>query len=548
MNESLQNGHTGVRKWLPMMVLGTAMLVTVFDATLLGVAMVQLTEDFDTDIRTVQLIVTMYALTVGAFMLASGKVGDTIGRRKAYAVGAVIYAAGSALTIVAGNVWVALLGWAILKGIAASLMLPQIEALIPFNYRGKDRALAFAMIGGIGGAGSAIGLIGGGWVTSALSWRYVHAFQLVLIIGAIFGLRYVADSPPGERQRIDVVGALLSIIGLGAIVYGTLQSSQWGFIEPRDSPVEPFGFALTPFVIIGGAVVLWGFVAWQRRQEDLGRAQLLRLTLFQNPQLRGALIVGFAQAVIIGGAMFLFPMYLQVVVGEDALGTGVRLLPLSIALLVASIGAVGFAAQQSPRRIVRVGLLLMLAGLGLAMWAVDTSLRGLRFGIALAVLGLGLGVLASILGALIQGAVGDRDRSEASALSSSSSKVGNAMGTALLGAVLISGLSAAFVDNISTDGRVPSEIAVATAIELDGQVQFVPSSVVEDALNQTDLAPDEASGIIDSFETAEIQALRAALLVAMVVALIALAFTRALSGDKPDVAGEPNDAPTATTT
>ena len=531
-----------------MMVLGTAMLVTVFDATLLGVAMAQLTEDFDTDIRTVQLIVTMYALTVGAFMLASGKVGDTIGRRKAYAVGAVIYAAGSALTIVAGNVWVALLGWAILKGIAASLMLPQIEALIPFNYRGKDRALAFAMIGGIGGAGSAIGLIGGGWVTSALSWRYVHAFQLVLIIGAIFGLRYVADSPPGGRQRIDVVGALLSIIGLGAIVYGTLQSSEWGFIEPRDSPVEPFGFALTPFVIIGGAVVLWGFVAWQRRQEDLGRAQLLKLTLFQNPQLRGALIVGFAQAVIIGGAMFLFPMYLQVVVGEDALGTGVRLLPLSIALLVASIGAVGFAAQQSPRRIVRVGLLFMLAGLGLAMWAVDTSLRGLRFGIALAVLGLGLGVLASILGALIQGAVGDRDRSEASALSSSSSKVGNAMGTALLGAVLISGLSAAFVDNISAEGRVPNEIAAATAIELDGQVQFVPSSVVEDALNQTDLAPEEAAGIIDSFETAEIQALRAALLVAMVVALIALAFTRALSGDKPDVAGEPNEAPTATTT
>ena len=246
--------------------------------------------------------------------------------------------------------------------------------------------------------------------------------------------------------------------------------------------------------------------------------------------------------------MFLFPMYLQVVVGEDALGTGVRLLPLSIALLVASIGAVGFAAQQSPRRIVRVGLLFMLAGLGLAMWAVDTSLRGLRFGIALAVLGLGLGVLASILGALIQGAVGDRDRSEASALSSSSSKVGNAMGTALLGAVLISGLSAAFVDNISAEGRVPDEIAAATAIELDGQVHFVPSSVVEDALNQTDLAPNEVAGIIDSFETAEIQALRAALLVAMVVALIALAFTRALSGDRPHAACEPNDAQTATTT
>ena len=175
------------------------------------------------------------------------------------------------------------------------------------------------------------------------------------------------------------------------------------------------------------------------------------------------------------------------------------------------------------------------------MWAVDTSLNGLRFGIALAVLDLGLGVLASLLGALIQGAVGDRDRSEASALSSASSKVGNAVGTALLGAVLISGLSAAFVDNISSDGRVPDDIAAATSIELEGGVQFVPSSVVEDALNQTDLAPDEAAGILDSFETAEIQALRRALLVAIVVALIALPFTGALSGDRREVAGEPDE-------
>jgi Na+/melibiose symporter-like transporter len=269
---------------------------------------------------------------------------------------------------------------------------------------------------------------------------------------------------------------------------------------------------------------------------------LVRLTLFQNQRLRGALLVGLTQAVIIGGVMFLFPMYLQVVVGEDALGTGVRLLPLSIALLVASIGAVGFAARRAPRGIVRVGLLLMLAGLGLAMWAVDTSLSGLWFGIALAVLGLGLGVLASILGALMQGAVGDRDRSETSSLSNASSKVGNAVGTALLGALLISGLGTAFVDNIHTDGRVPDDIAAAISIELAGGVQFVPSSVVEDALNRTDLAPDVAAGIFDSFETAEIQALRVALLVAMVIALIGLVFTRELSGDRPDMAGEPDEA------
>lgn len=525
-----------MRKWLPIGVLGVAMMVTVFDTALLGVAITQLVEDLNTDVTGVQLLTTTFVLTIGAFLLTSGKIGDIIGRKRAFAVGAVIYAIGSAISVVAVSFWTALIGWAILKGIGAALMYPVIQALIPFNYEEKDRGLAFAMIGGIGGAAAALGLIVGGWVTTAFSWRVVHVVDVVLLVAAVVGLRLVTDSPPVGRQKIDVVGALLSIVGLGLIVYATVQSSVWGFVEPKDSPIEPFGFALTPFVLAAGALVLWGFVAWQHRRKSRGEPRLLRMELLtENRTLRSVLSVDFSQSVVIGGSMFILPMYLQVVVGEDALGTGLRLLPLSIALLFTSIGAASITGRQAPRMVVRVGLFVMAIGLSLALFAVDTTLSGVGFGIAMAVLGFGLGILASVTSAITQGAVGDRDRSEVGGVSASASKLGGAIGVALLGALLISSLSGAFTGNINEDARIPSAIAEDTAIALDDNVQFIPPYAVEEALSQTSLEPEVAAGILDSYETAQIQGMRATLLVAVILTLLAMFFARGLSSEKPRV-------------
>ena len=137
-----------------------------------------------------------------------------------------------------------------------------MAALIAGNFEGKERKVAYAVIGGVAGAGIAIGPILGGWATTELTWRVVFVGEVVIVLGILAMTRFVGDAPrSGPKPRLDVVGAVLSATGLGAVVLGVLQSTTWGWIQPKDSPIEPFGFSLTLFVIAGGGVLLWAFVA-----------------------------------------------------------------------------------------------------------------------------------------------------------------------------------------------------------------------------------------------------------------------------------------------
>ena len=173
-------------------------------------------------------------------MLTGGKIGDIIGRRRAFAIGLVIYGCGSALTAVSQTVPQLAFGWSILEGIGAALVLPALAALIAGNYQGRDRAAAYAVIGGVAGAGIAVGPILGGWATTELSWRVVFLGEVVMVLLILAGLRLLTDAPgPEKKPRLDYLGAVLSASGLGLIVFAMLQASIWGWIQPKDSPVEP---------------------------------------------------------------------------------------------------------------------------------------------------------------------------------------------------------------------------------------------------------------------------------------------------------------------
>ena len=177
----------------------------------------------------------------------------------------------------------------------------------------------------------------GGWATTMLSWRVVFLGEVVIVLGILVMVRFVADAVrSGPKPRLDVVGSILAATGLGAVVLGVLQSTTWGLIEPKESPVEPFGFALTPFVIAGGAALLWAFVAWQRHREAVGRDPLVHLDLLKILPLRAGLMGLFAQNLILMGVFFTIPLYLQLVLGLDALETGIKMLPTSVAMFLAA--------------------------------------------------------------------------------------------------------------------------------------------------------------------------------------------------------------------
>src|SRR4051794_3708716 len=238
-------GDVGMKRWWPLVALATAQFVMVLDQSVMNVSITTLVNDFDTTVTTIQAVITLYSLVMAMFMLAGAKIGDIIGRRRAFVVGLVIYGIGSGLTALAPSVAVLAIGWSVLEGLGAALVLPALAALIAGNFTGKSRKAAYAVIGGVAGAGIAVGPILGGWATTELTWRIVFVGEVGLV-GVILALTPKIDDPVrgGPKPRLDVVGSVLSAAGLGAMVLAILQSSTWGFITPKDSPVEPFGFSL----------------------------------------------------------------------------------------------------------------------------------------------------------------------------------------------------------------------------------------------------------------------------------------------------------------
>ena len=263
-----------MKRWSVLVVLAAAQFLMVLDQAVMNVSISQLVADFDTTVTTIQAVIALYALVMAGLMLTGGKLGDIFGRRRAFAVGLVIYASGSALTAASWSVPSLAIGWSGLEGIGAALVMPAMVALVAGNFRGPDRAVAYGVLGGVAGAGIAVGPILGGWATTELSWRVVFAGEVVVAIAILIGIRLIQEPPrPARVPRLDWVGSVLSAAGLGTLVLGVLQASNWGWLQPRNSPIEPFGFSLSPFVIAAGGLILAGFVAWERRREERGRTR-----------------------------------------------------------------------------------------------------------------------------------------------------------------------------------------------------------------------------------------------------------------------------------
>jgi EmrB/QacA subfamily drug resistance transporter len=518
-----------MRKWRALVVLSAAQFLMVLDQAVMNVSIGQLVEDFGTTVTTIQGVITMYSLVMAALMMTGGKVGDILGRRRAFTVGLVIYGAGSALTAVSWSVGSLVVGWSVLEGVGAALVLPALVALIAGNYEGRDRVAAFGVIGGVSGVGIAAGPIIGGYFTTELSWRWVFVGEVVVAALIVAGVRLIADAPlAGRRPRLDWVGAVLTAAGLAMIVVAMLQASTWGWVAPKSSPVEPFGFALTPFLVAGGGGVLWLFTRWEALRSRRGDDVLVDLALFRVRELRSGLSSFLAQNTILLGIFFTLPLYLQIVLGYDALETGIRMLPISIAMFLASSSGPALAERWAPRRIVQTGFVMLVLAAFLMIQTIEPTLSGVDFGISLTVLGIGMGLIASQLGNVIQSSVEQTQRGEAGGLQYTAQQLGSSVGTALIGAVVISALVSAFVSNIESDERVSEEITQEIRVAVGSGASFVAADDVEDGLRSAGVDDATTSAVVEDYRAAQLGALKSGLLLAGFIALGALLVTHNL--------------------
>ena len=512
--------------------LAIAQFIMVLDSSVMSVSISQLVEEFDTTVSMIQLAITLYALVMAALMLTGGKIDDLFGRLRMFRIGLVIYAVGSLITALAPTVEVLILGWSFIEGAGAALVLPALAALVAGSYHGAARARAYGIIGGVAGAGIAIGPLLGGWLTTEYSWRWVFAGEVVFVIFVLAVSRWINDDHIRAKFPLDFVGAILSAAGLSLIVVGVLQSGTWGWIQPVQSPITPFGFALTPFVIGAGLLVLWAFFAWERRVADRGGTPLLDVRNLRIPELRAGLASLLAQNLVLLGIFFAVPLYLQVTQGMDAFQTGLRLLPTSITMLLAAAFGARLGAALGARMLVRLGLLTIAVACVVIIWTIEPQLATVPFAIGMALVGIGTGLLASQLGNVVQSSVPAEARSEAGGLQYTAQNLGSSLGTALIGSLMIGALAASVLGLIADDPDIESAVADQVTVQVSSGIEYIPPAQAEQALLEAGIPADQVDDLVANYSAAQLMGVKLGMLACAGAALLALPFTRRLPDRK----------------
>jgi EmrB/QacA subfamily drug resistance transporter len=530
----------GARLWLPIAILASAQFVMVLDSSVMNVSISQIVADLDTTIQGVQLAITAYTLVMATLMLAGAKLGDILGRDRTFAIGLAVYGLGSLTTALSPNLTVLLIGWSLIEGLGAALVIPAIVSLIAATYRGNQRALAFGIIGGVAGAAVAAGPLIGGWVTTELSWRYVFAGETVIIVVILLLRRRLQSSPAVEHPpKLDLIGVALSAVGLGLVVFGILKSSEWGWVEPRGAltvgghEITPFGFSVVPFFILAGLGLLAAFAVWEERRERTGQDTLLDRSLLKIDPLRAGLTTLMMQQLILLGTFFVLPVYLQVVLGLDAFETGKRLFPMSVTMFVAAMAGPRLAAGFAPKRVAQAGLLALVVASLVLLGTIDVELHETSFALALAVFGIGAGLLLSQLGNVIMSAVDPAKTNEAGGLQGTAQNLGASLGTALIGSVLIAALTSGFVSRIEHNPAVPANVREQITQGAEQGIPVAPVADVEKAAVEKGLPPTQAKAIADDYGDAQLHGLKRAIGAVAVFALLSLWFTRRLPGRGP---------------
>jgi MFS family permease len=518
---------------LVLLTLASGQFVMTLDSSVMNVSIATVAKDVGTTVTGIQSAITLYTLVMAMLMIPGGKVGSLIGRRRAFSIGCLIYGAGSLTTALAQNLAVLIIGWSILEGIGAALILPAIVALVASNFAPAGRPRAYGLVMAAGAIAVAVGPLIGGIATTYFSWRYVFVGEVVIVLAILVVARRVQDAPVETRPHVDLIGAVLSAAGLGLAVFGILRSSEWGWVLAKPGAPDVVGLSPTIVLIFSGLFVLWLFSVWEHHVERGRGEPLVRLSMFRNQQLSGGLVMFFFQYLVQAGLFFTVPLYLSIALGLSAIDTGVRIIPLSITLLLAAAGIPRFFPDVSPRLVVRAGLLAMFAGILWLLLGIDADAGAEIVTVPLLFAGLGIGALASQLGSVTVSAVPDEESPEVGGLQNTATNLGASIGTALAGSLLIAALTASFLNGIQDNPAVPAQVSAEANVKLAGGIPFISDADLEKALTNAGASDEVTRAVVHENEQARLDGLRIALAALALMALIALFLTRRIPTEQP---------------
>jgi EmrB/QacA subfamily drug resistance transporter len=486
--------------------LAMAMFVLVVDTSVMNVSISSVVHDLHTTVSGVQSAIALEALVSAAFILIGSKVGDLIGRKRAYVLGLLGYGIGALAMVLAQDLIAIIVFWAIVGGIGASLLLPSMQSLIHGNFEGAAQRQAYALVGAAAAIAAAVGPLIGGFITTYLSWRIAFLGEDIIILVVLSGIRLVNDVPYTGSRQVDVVGAILSILGMGGIVLSILV---W---QEGDEAVGG--------LLVVGAVSLGLLVWWLMRRKREDKATLLDPDLFKAKLFKFGVSGQLLQQIALGGTMIALPIYLQIVLEYSAMGAGLSIAPLSLSMFAVALIAGRKGGKRRPASLIRAGFALFTLGMVIIEPIVPRATSGWYLVVPLILAGSGLGLLVSQLNNLTLAPIDEERVSEAAGVNSAGGSFGLSFGLAFAGAILLAVLSLSFT-NLAQSSTVLSKTeqqTVATALEHDAQV--VSNTQLEKQL--VDQPPATQDEIISINTQARHIALQIALLVPILAGLAGL--------------------------
>lgn len=502
-----------------------AMFVLVVDTSLMNVSISAVVNDLNTTVSGVQSAIALEALVSAAFILIGSKIGDLYGRKRAYVLGLLGYAAGALAMMLAQSLTAIIIFWAIIGGLGASLLLPAMQSLVHGNFDGAERKQAYALVGAAAAIATAIGPLLGGFITTYLSWRLAFGFELVIIAIVLSGIKQVKDVPYTGPRQVDAVGSVLSVLGMGGIVLGILV---W----------QEGGERVLALLVIGG-VALAALAYWLVNRNRKGKPTLLDPQLFKSKYFRLGITQQMLQQIALGGMIIALPIYLQMVLEYNAMLAGLSLAPLSLSMFGMALLAGKRAGKRRPSNVVLMGFALLAVGVALLIPIVPRADSGLALAIPLIIAGCGLGLLVSQLNNYTLSPVEEERASEAAGVNSAAGSFGLSFGLAFAGAIMLAALSITFTNMAQASTILPPDEKQQVATALQEDAEIMSNTQLEQQLaSQPEAIQDE---IIRINTEARHFALQVALIVPLLASLIGLLNSlrmRRLADPKPSEAVE----------
>jgi MFS family permease len=538
LSDRLQNG---VEYWAPAIAVSLTTFLVVVNASLMNVAIPTMVDEFDTSVTVIQGAVSLYLLVIAALILPAGTLPSRRSPRRVMAVALTVYAGGTLVAAISWNTTILYLGWSLVQGSAAAVIFPLTFTVLTVSYEDDDRAKAFGLLAGVHGIGSTLGPIIGGALTTYASWRWGFSLQIIGVGIILFFVQYVIPNPLSEtRSSLDKGGTALSIVGATSLVAGFLLSGKYGWLVERRSFVvgemqfNPFGTSPAIWFLGVGLLAFAAFVQYERRMERAGKSPLVPLHVLTNRPFLAGVVTYNIRSIVSAGFMFIFPVYLQAVLGYTAFETGLALLPYSIASIIFATFTTSWRKYISPKTLVQVGIVCMGFGLLVLYEQTGPGQTISRMLIPVALYGAGVGLIVAQISNMTMSAVPTANSPEASGVLNVSSSIGFAMGTAVVGSYFLGQFYGSVVDRVfrAEHVTVSTEQRNDLVITLEDVAETATEATQQQFLNR--LTPTQRQLLEGIFEAAMFDAQRATLLLLVLFVLLLLIASTFLPGQIPE--------------